>query len=81
MAQVDAAFGSLGSFFAPELSERLSCGAYEANPPYEPAVVDAVGARLESLFQRAERGGQARAQAPRAARHGCVGSVKYKCKV
>ena len=49
-ADVDAPFGSLGSFFAFEPKD----GSFEVNPPFESDVVLAVARRLERLLKDAE---------------------------
>ena len=54
-ADVDAPFGSLGSFFA--FSPRD--GSFEVNPPFESALVARVAARLEMLLVDAEARGAA----------------------
>lgn len=54
-ADVDACFGSLGSFYAPALDERLASGAYLANPPYDASSVSAATGRIERLLAKAER--------------------------
>jgi len=46
----DRAFGSLGSF----LAFRPASGAFEANPPFVPLVVDAMCAHFEALLSHAE---------------------------
>ena len=50
-ADVDAPFGSVGSFFT--FTPRA--GAYVANPPFEPALVSAMAARMEALLGTADR--------------------------
>ena len=47
----DAAFGSLGSFF--EFSPTR--GSFEANPPFEPAIVASMLERMNALLARANR--------------------------
>ena len=54
-ADVDAPFGSLGSFFA--FAPRD--GSFEVNPPFVSALVARVAARLESLLADAEARGAA----------------------
>ena len=50
----DAAFGSVGSF----LTFRPSQGAFEANPPFVPALVVAMADHMRSLLEAAEQGGR-----------------------
>ena len=50
-ADVDAPFGSLGSFWS--FSPRT--GAFVANPPFEPLLIDAMARRMQSLLDAAER--------------------------
>ena len=54
---VDAPFGSAGSFF---LRAPTLYGSYEANPPFVPVVMDAAAERFEALLAAAEAGNQAR---------------------
>ena len=54
-ADVDAPFGSLGSFFAFAPKD----GSFEVNPPFESALVARVAARLETLLADAEARGAA----------------------
>lgn len=48
---VDAPFGSLGSFLDFSPTE----GSFEANPPFAPALVVAMAAHMQRLLRRAER--------------------------
>ena len=52
-ADVDAPFGSRGSFaaFAP------SCGSMQLNPPFVPAIIDAMAERVIALLSAAQRAG------------------------
>ena len=54
-ADVDAPFGSVGSFF----DAKPRRGAYLANPPFAPVVVDAMFARMARLLKIACRTGEA----------------------
>lgn len=50
-ADVDAAFGSVGSFFTADVRS----GACLANPPFDPSTVAAMAARMEQLLCIADR--------------------------
>jgi len=54
-ADVDAAFGSVGSFFSPSVDALFESGAFHANPPYDAACVSRLLCRLEELLGRAAR--------------------------
>jgi hypothetical protein len=45
---VDAPFGSVGSFFAPNFAPSRGC--YEANPPFVPKVMELMVKKLERLL-------------------------------
>ena len=49
-ADVDGAFGSVGSFFALTFVR----GAYLANPPFLPAIVEAMAARMDAQLRAAD---------------------------
>ncbi|EOD09011.1 hypothetical protein EMIHUDRAFT_422415 [Emiliania huxleyi CCMP1516] len=51
---VDRAFGSVGSFFSPSLDPLLASGAFQANPPYDPPLVAAMGERMHALLASAD---------------------------
>ena len=51
---VDAPFGSIGSF----LSFRPRRGSYEANPPFAPLLITAMAAHLDALLTRADAAGE-----------------------
>jgi phosphorylated CTD-interacting factor 1 len=53
-ADVDAAFGSVGSFFG----AKPRRGAYLANPPFVPAIVEAMARRMAKLLNIASRTGE-----------------------
>mmetsp|Transcript_27206 Transcript_27206/g.79644 ORF Transcript_27206/g.79644 Transcript_27206/m.79644 type:complete len:235 (+) Transcript_27206:120-824(+) len=53
-ADVDADFGSAGSFFL--YTPRP--GAYLANPPFDPAVVAAMAVRMEALLEASDLAGE-----------------------
>ena len=53
-ADVDAPFGSLGSFF--DFSPTR--GTFEANPPFEPAIVTSMLDRMSQLLARADLAAQ-----------------------
>ena len=55
---VDAPFGSIGSFHSSNLDEQFSSGAYFANPPYEAGAVSAATNRIEELIVKAEATGK-----------------------
>ena len=57
-ADVDRAFGSEGSFFA----FRPASGAFLANPPFVPATVLAMAARIDELLAAADAGTERRQQ-------------------
>ena len=52
-ADVDAAFGSRGSFF----SFRPESGAFLANPPFEPGIVSRMAQHMGGLLESADAGG------------------------
>jgi phosphorylated CTD-interacting factor 1 len=52
-ADVDAPFGSRGSFAAFE----PSCGSLQLNPPFVPAIIDAMAERVIALLSAAQRAG------------------------
>ena len=54
-ADVDGAFGSLGSFFTLSFVR----GAYLAHPPFVPALVEAMAARMDAQLQAADAGEEA----------------------
>ena len=54
-ADVDGAFGSVGSFFTLSFVR----GAYLAHPPFIPALVEAMAARIDSQLRAADAGGEA----------------------
>lgn len=54
-ADTDAPFGSLGSFF----EFRPTEGSFQANPPFEAALIDDMRQHMEDLLGTAEHGGRA----------------------
>ena len=54
-ADVDAPFGSVGSFFG----SKPRCGAYLANPPFSPCVVEAMARRMARLLDVASANDEA----------------------
>ena len=51
---VDASFGSLGSFFSPRFAPRRGC--FEANPPFVPILMQNMVDKMESLLAAASGG-------------------------
>jgi phosphorylated CTD-interacting factor 1 len=51
---VDAAFGSLGSFFSPHFAPTRGC--FEANPPFVPVLMQRMAEKMESLLEAASAG-------------------------
>ena len=54
-ADVDGAFGSVGSFFTLSFAR----GAYLAHPPFVPAIVEAMAARMDAQLRAADAAGEA----------------------